>query len=94
MIIEWDENKNKSNQVKHSVSFETAQLVFSDPKQLSTQDRVEGGEERWQTLGLVSGIVVLLVAHTLSEANGDEIIRIISARKATKSERRCYEQID
>jgi len=48
------------------------------------------GEERWQTLGLVGGMVILLVAHTFYEENGEEIVRIISARKATPGERRIY----
>lgn len=54
MHYEWDENKNKNNLAKHGLGFEAAQLVFDDPYALSTQDRHEEGEERWQTLGLVS----------------------------------------
>ena len=46
------------------------------------------GEERWQTIGLINGLFVLLVAHTLE----DDLIRIISARKATPRERRLYEK--
>lgn len=92
MIIAWDERKNNSNQAKHGVSFETAQLVFDDPRHISIQDRIEGGEERWQTLGRVGETVVLLVAHTYHAENDEEIIRIISARKATKKERQIYEQ--
>jgi uncharacterized DUF497 family protein len=77
------------------VSFETASLVFDDPYHLSIQDRHENTEERWQTLGLVGGVVVLVVAHTYREDGwGDEVIRIISARKATAHERRRYEQND
>ena len=48
------------------------------------------GEERWQTLGSVGGVVVLLVAHTFRDEEGEEVIRIISARKATARERRIY----
>jgi len=92
MHFEWDENKNKTNYAKHGVSFETAQLVFADPCAISTQDRHEGGESRWQTLGLIGEVVVILVAHTYGEQGGDEVIRIISARKATKRERLKYEQ--
>ncbi len=50
-----------------------------------------GGEERWHTLGLIEE-VVLLVTHTVQEEEGEEVIRIISARKATAHERRHYEQ--
>lgn len=93
MRIEWDERKDRRNRAKHGVGFETARLVFEDPNHLSIQDRHEGDEERWQTLGLVEGIVVLLVAHAYHEdATGKEVIRIISARKATARERRHYEQ--
>lgn len=92
MRIEWDEAKNKKNQSKHKVSFETAQLVFDDPHHVSIQDRYEEGEERWQTLGLVGDVVVLLIAHTIEDQSGEEVIRIISARKAKRHERQHYEQ--
>ena len=92
MRIDWDPNKGRANRRKHGVSFETASLVFEDPNHLSIQDRIEEGEERWQTMGLVNGIVVLIVAHTLSEDNGDEVVRIISARKATPRERQRYHE--
>ncbi|MHA7685299.1 BrnT family toxin [Cupriavidus sp. PET2-C1] len=82
-----------SNQAKHGVSFETAKLVFEDPYHLSRQDRIETGERRWQTLGMVEGVVVVLVAHTWpQDDSGEEHIRIISARRATKLERTIYEQ--
>ena len=69
----WDEAKNRA---KHKVSFETARLVFEDPFALSILDRIVDGEERWQTLGLAGGAVVLLVAHTYREEGGEEVIRI------------------
>ena len=92
MRFAWDEKKNHRNLAKHRVSFETAKLVFDDPRAISRLDRVEDGEERWQTLGLAGGIVVLLVAHTYRDDGGEEVIRIISARKATPHERKIYEQ--
>jgi uncharacterized DUF497 family protein len=92
MKVVWDENKNRINQTKHRLSFEIAQQVFADPLHVSRQERIEGGEQRWQTIGLVHGVVLLLVAHTVTEADGRETIRIISARKADKTERRIYEQ--
>jgi uncharacterized DUF497 family protein len=88
----WDEAKSQSNLAKHKVSFETARLVFEDPFAISVQDRIVEGEERWQTLGLVGGAVVLLVVHTYDEADGEGVVRIISARKATRRERMIYEQ--
>ena len=92
MRFAWDEAKNRHNQLKHKVSFETATLVFDDPEAMSLVDRVIEGEERWQTLGLIGGAVVLLVALAVSEESGEETVRIISARKATPRERRTYEQ--
>lgn len=94
MRFVWDEKKNRANRLKHRVSFETAVLVFDDPFQLSIQDRYVGSEERWQTFGLVGGVVVLLVAHTYADEDGEEVIRIISARKATRHERARYERGD
>ncbi|CCD29643.1 Conserved hypothetical protein DUF497 [Candidatus Glomeribacter gigasporarum BEG34] len=90
--FEWDEAKSQSNQRKHGVSFEEACQVFRDPLHVSVQDRIEGSEQRWQTLGLVQDRPLLLVAHTLRDQEGTEIVRIISARKATPIERRRYEQ--
>lgn len=91
--FEWDEAKNLSNLRKHGVSFETASRVFADPFALSEQDRIEGGERRWRTMGLIEGFLVLVVAHTVFETGDDEteVIRIISARKASPRERRRYE---
>lgn len=94
--FEWDEARNRSIQRKHDgVSFEMARLVFEDPLHVSVQDRIEDGEQRWQTLGAVQGLVILVVAHTIAEDDADgeplEIIRIISARRATPRERRRYE---
>ena len=88
MRFEWDVAKSRDNRRKHGVSFETARLVFEDPNHLSIQDRFEAGEERWQTMGLVGAVALLLVAHTVADLDGEEVIRIISARKATPSERR------
>ena len=96
MRYAWDRNKSRANRSKHGVSFEIATRVFDDPYALSVQDRVVDGEERWQTIGLIEGVLVLLVAHTVSgdepAGGGEETIRIISARKATSRERKAYEQ--
>jgi hypothetical protein len=88
----WDATKATSNRRKHRISFETAARVFADSFALSEQDRIEGGEHRWQTIGAVEGGVILLVAHTVRfAADGSEIVQIISARAAARSERRRYE---
>jgi uncharacterized DUF497 family protein len=90
--FEWDEAKAKSNARNHGVRFEDAMLVFADRHALAEQDSLERGELRWQTLGLVEGIVLLLVAHTVQNEQEDEIIRIISARKAVRKERKRYDE--
>jgi uncharacterized protein len=91
--FEWDEAKALANVRKHGVSFALAARVFADPFALSEQDRIEDGEHRWRTLGLVDGVVVILVAHTFRDGDdGADIIRIISARRAEPKERRRYEQ--
>jgi uncharacterized DUF497 family protein len=92
MRIIWDQNKNQSNRLKHKISFEVATLVFEDPLQINVMDRIENGEERWQTLGMVGNVVLVLVAHTFAEQEGEEVVRIISARKATRKERQKYEK--
>ncbi|BBJ57146.1 membrane protein [Enterobacter asburiae] len=89
--FEWDTNKAKSNLIKHGIRFEEAVLVFDDPYHLSLQDRHENGEFRWQTIGLVHGLIVIMVAHTVRFESCDEVIRIISARKADRKERNRYE---
>lgn len=91
--FEWDPAKAESNLRKHRVSFEIATRAFADPFAMSWQDRIEGGEYRWQTLGLVEGYLLLLVAHTFRDDDeGVDVIRIISARRAEPKERKRYEQ--
>ena len=93
LLFSWDARKNASNLAKHGISFEAAKRVFGDPLHLSRQDRIENGELRWQTMGLVAGSMVLLVAHTwFDEDDGTEHIRIVSARRATRIERKTHEQ--
>ena len=90
--FEWDEAKAHANLKKHQVSFEIAARVFLDPLALSYQNRIENGEHRWQTLGMVNGCLLLLVAHTVRHDDNIEVIRIISARKADTKERKHYEE--
>lgn len=92
--FEWDPMKARTNQRKHGITFEEAVNVFDDPYALFEQDRTDDGtgELRWQAIGLVEGMVLLLVAHTVREEGQDEIIRLISARRATRKERNRYEQ--
>ncbi len=67
--------------------------VFDDPYALFEQDRTgAAGELRWRALGLVGGVVLLLVVHTVREEGQEEIIRLIPARRATRKERNRYDQ--
>jgi uncharacterized protein len=93
-LFTWDETKDASNKKKHGIGFDTARLVFEDPLHLSRLERIVDGEERWQTVGLVSGIALLIVAHTWRGDADEEHIRIISTRVATSAERKAYEDPD
>jgi uncharacterized DUF497 family protein len=85
--------KARANRRKHGVSSDDAIHVFEDPHALFEQDRSdEAGELRWEALGLAGGIAVLVMAHTVRETAEDEIVRIISARRATRKERTRYKQ--
>jgi uncharacterized protein len=90
--FEWDQSKAASNVSKHGVRFDDAMLAFGDRFALFQQDRVVGVELRWQALGSAGGNFLLIVAHTALNEAEDEIIRIISARKATRKERKRYDE--
>ena len=88
--FEWDERKARSNQEKHAVSFEEATTVFSDPLSLTIPDPDSSEQEpRFVLLGQSYSNRLVVVVHTERQNN----VRIISARKATRSERIQYEQI-
>lgn len=93
--FEWDEAKNRANRKKHGIDFNDAIRVFDDPFYVSVPERVQDGEQRWQTFGLVKGVLLLMVAHTVrgesDEGKSIEVFRIITARTATARERRQYE---
>lgn len=91
MLFEWDDRKNESNRRKHGIGFDIAAAVFDDPMHVTTRDRLVDGEIRWRTVGQVGANFLLVVAHTLVE-EGEEIVRLISARQATSQERREYEE--
>jgi len=87
--FEWDEKKNVSNKKKHGISFEEAQSVFIDENGLLIHDPDHSDEEdRFMLLGLSSSLKALVVCHCYRKRN--EIIRILSARKATRSEQKKY----
>lgn len=87
--FEWDSNKNRSNQWKHGISFEEAETVFYDEEALVIDDPDHSEEEdRFIILGLSRKANLLVVCHCYRES--ETVIRIISARKATKTESSYY----
>ena len=93
MKFEWSDEKNEFNIQKHHISFEEAKEIFLDPMHISKLDhRFDYFEERWITLGISSEEKILVVANMFFDNDGNEIIRILSARKASQKERIFYEQ--
>lgn len=89
MEFEWDEDKAAGNLKKHKVSFPEAATVFGDPLSVTFPDPDHStDEDRFVTIGSSDRAHVLVVSHT----DRDERIRIISARKATRRERKAYEE--
>jgi uncharacterized protein len=87
--FDWDARKASSNEKKHGVSFEEARSVFFDEQGLLLEDpQPVHEEERFVLLGLSASLRILVVIHALRE---EDVIRIISARKATRLETREYE---
>ncbi len=91
--FEWDAAKALANAAKHGVTFERAATVFSDRLALTVFDAAHSeAEERWFTLGHDASGALLAVAHTYQTTGPNRArIRLISAREATKRERRFYE---
>ena len=89
MRVTWDALKAAANLTKHKVSFEEASTVLADPLAITGADPDHSvGESRWITFGLSNRWRLLAVAHT----DEDDIIHLISARAATRPERRLYEE--
>jgi uncharacterized DUF497 family protein len=84
---EWDEAKNRANSAKHGLSFEDAERVFSGPCVTFDDDRLDYGERRLITLGLLAGRLVV-IAHTPR----DEGTRVISIRKGNRREQKIYQE--
>jgi len=89
--FDWDERKNRANRTKHGVWFEEAQSVFDDPRGRLFEDPEHSEEEeRFILLGVSAAARLLVVVHCYRES--EELVRIISARKATRKEVRFYEE--
>ena len=86
LSFEWDEKKNKINKKVHGISFEDAMFVFNDPFKIILPDLYHSDtEERWLAIGLVSRILFVVFTE-----RSENIIRLISARTATSTEERLY----
>mgnify|MGYP002509157496 CR=1 FL=1 len=89
--LEWDKNKNEINKAKHGLSFEEAREVFEDDNAILFDDPDHSvGEERFLIIGMVKSSKICIVSHCYKDSNN--IIRIISAREATKNERKIYQE--
>jgi len=87
--FEWDSKKALSNRRRHGITFEEASTIFGDPLSSTIHEPAHSiGEDRFISVGTSVNDKLIVVVH----ADRDDIIRIISARKATKNERRQYEQ--
>jgi uncharacterized protein len=95
MQFVWSSAKSRETMKKHGIDFGEAQEVFDDPFHLSLQDRrFDYFEERWVTVGKTRGGLTIVVGHLyLFDAQGEETIRVITARNATKKERECHETV-
>lgn len=92
MRFEWDKSKNEINKRKHNISFEDAKEIFDDPLHISIMDkRYNYFEERWISIGQTHKKKLVVVANLYFDEDGEEIIRIISAREATIHEQKQYE---
>ncbi len=90
LTFKWDENKNSINKKKHNVSFEEARSVFYDENALLISDPEHSTEkDRFIILGMSLQAKLLVVCHCYRQS--ETVIRIISARKATKKETLCYD---
>jgi uncharacterized DUF497 family protein len=93
--FEWDSRKAKTNLQKHKVSFEVATTIFHDPRAISVYDHEHSmNEDRWVTIGIDKNGNLIVLNHTYQEIDiKNVIIRIISARKATKEEIKQYKEL-
>jgi uncharacterized DUF497 family protein len=93
-LFEWNLRKGAANLSKHGVSFEIARSVFRDPHIMTVGDLEHGsGEERWFSIGCAANGAILSVVYVWTEVDMETSrIRIISARKATRSEFRQYRE--
>ena len=92
MRFVWDPEKDEINVRKHYISFTQSCYVFSDPYSLTLFDESHSEHEgRWVTLGQIQDETIVVVVHTFRDLENDEVVRIVSARRATRRERQKYQ---
>jgi len=87
MLFDWDTGKNQSNILKHGIDFIDAKEIFNNPMIIKVDKRINYGEKRWISIGLLGDIIVVMIFTLRGKA-----IRIISVRKANQKERRMYDE--
>lgn len=93
VLFQWDEKKNRANIIKHGVAFDESQSAFKDEQAIQYFDPDPSeNEDRFILLGMSTKLRMIVVGHCFRES--DVVIRIISARKATKPERRNYQEVN
>jgi len=88
MEFEWDERKNRDNVAKHGIRFEDAARIFRGPVLSWMDEREDYGEAREISIGMIAAVAIVAVVHT--DRRG--VVRLISARPASREERRRYEK--
>jgi len=91
MQFEWDTDKARTNLAKHGVTFLEATKVWDDPLHDLFLDRVVNGEERWWAIGRVEPGGLVVAVHVHPDPDDEDLVRLISARKASRDEQRRYE---
>jgi len=91
MRVDRDDDRARSNLIKHQVAFDVAVKNFDDPDALTVFDRVVDREESWRTVGRIGLTTILFAAHTWVDEEGEVYVRIIMARKTTRHEVQGYE---
>jgi uncharacterized DUF497 family protein len=91
--IDKDLAKEELNRRNHGFDFSFAKIIFDDPLAVTVYDRFGNGEDRWHTFSPVGG-TILLAVHSYPDPNTDNWVRVIGLRKATRRERKYYEERD
>lgn len=92
MQFEWDDEKDKANIIKHGIAFKTAELIFGDNNRIEMYDEAHStiDEDRYITIGEINEVMLVVTVVYTMRGDGGDIIRLISARRATNKEKELY----